>query len=338
MSRRTRLDKILARGFARLDDADLDGAELALAEARQIDPDDPDVIGLGGSIASLTGDVDAALAAFTRMAELIPDDAMPLINVGQVYLHSKDDPKTALVWADRGLELADDDEALTEGVLLRAECLVGLDRRADAREALGELASSVLDDFQLLPLAELWYDAEDVDRAIALAERATKVDELAADAYHALGFYQAERGAKAASASAWREARRLDLAAEPPPWSLSPEEFDRLAHAALEELPPRARELLGNTPILVEAVPSEELVDDGVDPRLLGLFSGPPLPEHSSVGGAPVLTTIHLFQRNLEAGAMDPEDLAAEIRITVLHETAHFFGLDEDEVDALGLG
>jgi predicted Zn-dependent protease with MMP-like domain len=340
MSRQNRLEQTLERGFLCLDDGDLEGAASALDKAQRIDRRHPDVIGLEGSIAACKGDGEAALAAFERLVAARPKDGMPLINVAMIHLHSRDDAKTALEYVDKGLELIDDEEGLVQGVMVKAEALIALGgepRLRDAREALGELATSVLDDREALSLAELWLDAGDAMRALELATRATHDPELAADAFHLIGAIHDERGERAARAAAWQEVRKLDLQVPPPPWAMTAPDFDRLAHAALEELPPRARELLGNTPILVEAVPSVELVDDGIDPRLLGLFSGPALPDHSSVGGGPELTTIHLFQRNLEQTAMDDEDLAEQIRITVLHETAHFFGLDEDELEALGL-
>ena len=90
-------------------------------------------------------------------------------------------------------------------------------------------------------------------------------------------------------------------------------------------------------PILLDELPSAELVAEGVDPRILGLFSGTPFPETSAVGGGPELTTIHLFWRNLEQASDSAEHLAEEIRITVLHETAHFFGLDDDDLAERGL-
>jgi predicted Zn-dependent protease with MMP-like domain len=50
------------------------------------------------------------------------------------------------------------------------------------------------------------------------------------------------------------------------------------------------------------------------------------------------VTTILLFKTNLERYAQDAEHLAEEIRITVLHETAHYFGLDDDDLEEIGLG
>jgi predicted Zn-dependent protease with MMP-like domain len=339
-SRQARLDQLVAKGFACLDDGDLDGAAAALERARGIDRDHADVIGLGASLAAAEGDVDGAIATFLELAARDPDDAMPLINAASLHLHSRLDPAAALAIIDRALDLVDDEDGLIDAVLTRARALIelgGAARLTEARATLGELATSVIEGDLALDLAELWLDAGDRDQALALATRATRDPALAADAYHLIGTIHDDRGDAAARTAAWREARRLDLAAPAPAWSLSHDEFDALAHAALAELPERARELLGNCPVLVEPAPSDELVGDGVDPRLLGLFSGTALPDVASVGGAPALTTIHLFQKNLEASALDADDLAEQIRITVLHETAHFFGLDEDDLEAIGL-
>jgi predicted Zn-dependent protease with MMP-like domain len=115
-------------------------------------------------------------------------------------------------------------------------------------------------------------------------------------------------------------------------------EFEAIAEAALRELPAEVRDRLANVPILVEDLPSEALIREGTDPRLLGLFSGVPLPDKTHEGQIPALDTIHLFQRNLERAARGRDHLAEEIRITVLHETAHYFGLDDDDLHRLGLG
>ncbi len=92
-------------------------------------------------------------------------------------------------------------------------------------------------------------------------------------------------------------------------------------------------------PILVEDFPSEHLVREGLDPRLLGLFTGTPLPSKSVLEGQPHSPdSAVLFLRNLEAACATREELEEEIRITILHETAHFFGLDDEDLDAIGLG
>ena len=339
-SRRDRLAAQVDKGFALLDDGDVDGATAALHRAQGIDRKDPDVRALEASVADAGDDPDRAIALFEELAAEDADAAMPLINAARVHLVSRTDPAAALAVIERALERVDEEPDLIEAITIKADALIALGgkaRLAEARETLAELASSVIDEPLALSLAELWLDAGDPDRALALATSATRDADTAADAYHLIGGIHDDRGRGAERTAAWREVRRLDLAAPAPPWTLTHDAFDALAHAAFAELPARARELLGNCPILVEAMPSDDLIADGIDPRLLGLFSGTALPHEQSVGGAPSVTTIHLFQKNLEAAALDADDLAEQIRITVLHETAHFFGLDEDDLAAIGL-
>ena len=103
----------------------------------------------------------------------------------------------------------------------------------------------------------------------------------------------------------------------------------------LAELPEEIRTRLEKVPILIDTAASEELFADGLDPRALGLFQGTAMPDAGSA--APAVTTILLFKRSLERFATDEDHLAEEIRITVLHETAHYFGLDEEDLEKLGL-
>ena len=111
-----------------------------------------------------------------------------------------------------------------------------------------------------------------------------------------------------------------------------------IAEAALEELPERARQLLRDVPIVIADQPAEADVDAGVDPRALGLFNGTAYPDASHLGGQPGLTQILIFRRNLERMAAGDEELREEIRATLLHETGHFFGMDDEELEGIGLG
>jgi predicted Zn-dependent protease with MMP-like domain len=90
-------------------------------------------------------------------------------------------------------------------------------------------------------------------------------------------------------------------------------------------------------PILVADLPARDEVEKGLDPRLLGLFAGLAYPDASSLGGQPQLTQILLFRKNLERVARDENDLREQIRITLLHETGHFFGMSEDDLADVGL-
>ena len=95
--------------------------------------------------------------------------------------------------------------------------------------------------------------------------------------------------------------------------------FEEHVRRALDELPPRLAKALENVAVVVE----EEATGD---PDLFGLWeSAEYLPDK-----------ITIFRKPLVESFPDPRDLEEEIRITVLHELAHYFGIDEDRLDELG--
>ena len=111
-----------------------------------------------------------------------------------------------------------------------------------------------------------------------------------------------------------------------------------IAEQALAELPERARQLLRDVPIVIAEQPAEADVDAGVDPRSLGLFNGTAYPDGSHLGGQPGLTQILIFRRNLERVAASDDELREEIRTTLIHETGHFFGMSDEDLEGVGLG
>ena len=104
--------------------------------------------------------------------------------------------------------------------------------------------------------------------------------------------------------------------------------FEDQVRAALDELPPHIAQALENIAVVVE----DENADD---PDLLGLYHGVPLPERGDMAGA-LPDKISIYKIPLEESFADPAELREEIRITVLHELAHYFGLDENRIAELG--
>ncbi|HEX2111630.1 MAG TPA: metallopeptidase family protein [Gaiellaceae bacterium] len=107
--------------------------------------------------------------------------------------------------------------------------------------------------------------------------------------------------------------------------------FEEHVQRAVESLPPDLRGAMSNVEIVVEDENPE-------DPDLLGLYLGIPLVDRTSSGYQGVLPDkIAIYRRPLvEEFGDDPELLEEEIRITVLHEIAHHFGIDEDRLEELG--
>jgi predicted Zn-dependent protease with MMP-like domain len=105
-------------------------------------------------------------------------------------------------------------------------------------------------------------------------------------------------------------------------------DFEQQVEAALQDLPPELAAALENVAIVVE----EENPDDH---DLYGWYDGLG-PGRDHTGALP--DRIVLYRRPLEDAFPDPTELRREIRVTVLHEIGHFFGLDEDRISELGYG
>jgi predicted Zn-dependent protease with MMP-like domain len=104
--------------------------------------------------------------------------------------------------------------------------------------------------------------------------------------------------------------------------------FQDVVARALASLPPELRQAIRNIEITIEDEHPE-------DPDLFGLYEGVPLPDRGDWAGS-VPDRIRIFRLPLVESFPDPAELEAEIRITVLHELGHYFGLDEDRLDELG--
>ena len=337
MSRAERMLQDVERGFVALEEGRVEDALAALERARRVDRKNADVVLLGAAVADAEGDGENALAQYRTLVELRPDDPMPRICIARLELRDLGDPDAALDTLEQAFEFIDDEADLIEAIYIKSEALLARDEPAAARETLAELASSVIDDAELaLDLAELALAAEDPAAAIKWIEASRAADpEIEADALHLLGRVHELGDDRAAMIEAWKKVRALDLAAPAGEISTTEDDIERITLATLAELPENVRAILEKVPILIADAPSDDNVNDGTDPRSLGQFAGVPMPEDGET--EPVVTNIHLYKRNLERFAHDEEHLAEEIRITVLHETAHYFGLDEDDLEALGL-
>ncbi len=104
--------------------------------------------------------------------------------------------------------------------------------------------------------------------------------------------------------------------------------FEEHVQAALDDLPEEIAAALENVAVVVE----DENADE---PTLFGWYDGLG-PGRDHAGALP--DQIVIYRRPLERAFPDPEELEREIRVTVLHEVGHFFGLDEDRIDELGYG
>ncbi len=110
--------------------------------------------------------------------------------------------------------------------------------------------------------------------------------------------------------------------------------FEKLVDEAVDSLPDRFFAYLENVVIAVEDRPDPELLEDLGADELLGIYLGVPLTERH-VDGAYMPDQILLFRKPLLRFCQDFEELREQIRITVVHEVGHFFGLNEEEIVAI---
>ncbi len=116
-------------------------------------------------------------------------------------------------------------------------------------------------------------------------------------------------------------------------------EFEKLVAQAVESLPEHFLERLDNVDVVVEDKPTEEdLVLAGIEPggTLFGLYHGVPQSQRGSWYGNILPDRIVVYQRPIEAVARDRREIRKEIRITLMHEIGHHFGLAEDELAEAG--
>ncbi|MFT4010914.1 MAG: metallopeptidase family protein [Nocardioidaceae bacterium] len=111
---------------------------------------------------------------------------------------------------------------------------------------------------------------------------------------------------------------------------MSRERFEELVSDALDTIPPELTAMIDNVVVLVQDEPPAE------DPDLLGVYDGIALPERDS-GYAMVLPDrITIFRNPTLAMCETETDVVREVGITVIHEVAHHFGIDDERLHELG--
>jgi predicted Zn-dependent protease with MMP-like domain len=117
---------------------------------------------------------------------------------------------------------------------------------------------------------------------------------------------------------------------------MTTEEFEGFARKVIEGLPPEFRNSLDNLVVLVKDAPTRTQ-ERRFGPGLYGLYEGVPLPDRGQAYNGALPDKITLFKANLEAGVKTRRGVAARLRHTLMHELAHYFGMDDDELLEKGL-
>lgn len=116
-------------------------------------------------------------------------------------------------------------------------------------------------------------------------------------------------------------------------------QFERLVERALASLPASFRQHLENVEIVIRDRPDPELLEGmGIpqDETLFGLYQGTPLTERDSTVEPRLPDQILIFQEPIEEACVGRAEIEEEVCRTVIHEVAHFFGIDEERLRELG--
>ncbi|WP_039794231.1 metallopeptidase family protein [Nocardia araoensis] len=115
------------------------------------------------------------------------------------------------------------------------------------------------------------------------------------------------------------------------PVTMSDDRFEKLVGDALDLIPPELTRAIDNVVVLIEPRNPE-------DPHLLGLYHGIALTERDSHYGGALPDTVTIYREAILEHCGDEAEVVEEVAITVIHEIAHYFGIDEDRLHQLGWG
>jgi predicted Zn-dependent protease with MMP-like domain len=333
--------EVLERAWDLLEAGDEPGARRLAERLYGDDPGHPDVIFLQAACCRQVGAMKDALKLLEQAAQADMNWAAPEIWTAEILAEDPERLGQALQHATAALDRAEEEEEFLQAVALKAGLEIDLGKPVAARKTLAELpplqAGAALPAALALDFAHLFLEVGDVDEAAQRFQTVADADGRDADAWHGLGLCAEARNDEAGKRQAWLRVIALDAEAPMAAPLLSEAQVAEVADAAIGELPQRARELIAHVPILIVDLPAREEVDKGLDPRLLGMFAGSPYSDASVMGGQPELTQILLFRKNLERAVHSAEELGEQIRITLLHETGHFFGMSEEDLAEVGL-
>jgi predicted Zn-dependent protease with MMP-like domain len=326
-----------------------------LDEALRVHPDGAEAHNGRGEILWDDGRIDEALIEFDRATLADGKFTAAHLNRIELLIEELGEFKTAVRLADELLsgrpELPRPDRTLqAEVYYLKSKALFYRDdlegalflvRRA--AKAGGELGLYCAFEGQVLfELGQFLESKRVLERGVAIDPDSAHTLYHLALVLERLEDEGEEAGAPAvgleSAAEAFSRANSLEPHQFPLPVVLEEAAFVRAVDESIANLPRSIREQVEGVSIQIEDFPTLELVrGERISPQTVGLFMGVPRTEAVSTDQPLDLDRILLFKRNLEKICRDEEDLIEQIQITVRHEVGHYLGLDEDDLERLGL-
>ncbi len=287
---------------------------------------------------------EEALCDFTRAAEIDAEYFPAHLNRIEILIEEFQQFEKALELSDELLRRSLDSGTEAEVYYLKAKALFYLDDLEGAlfllkRAIKAHAEVGIYRGFE----GQILFELGQFDAARRSLERAHGLEPECAHSVYHFALVSEHLGLREEAERLFGEAANLAPEMYPLPVRMDDDVFEAAAESALSELPEEIRKYTRNCPLIIEDLPDSELVREyNLSPQILGLFLGVPI---TASGSNPLQATalkvdvdkILLFKRNLEKVAGTREELVEQIAVTVKHEIGHCLGLDEEEIERLGL-
>jgi tetratricopeptide (TPR) repeat protein len=318
----------LDRGWDLVQRGDPRGAELSARRALELDSQSPEAHNLLGYVSALKGEFEEAIESYRQAIALDDTYLEAMLNAAEVYIHPLAEFDEAIAMCDLALDLAETDDEVVDGLLLKFDALLGKGELEGARAVCERFPSGPFENpNHLFLVGRAYHEVGDISRAFPLIEESVKRNPKNAEAWYYLGLVRDERGDAGAATSAFLRSRELDLEVPPPPWSLSRETFEVAARRAIDTLPESLRVYVREGEVYAADVPGVEVVVDGVDPRALLLLDGINTEDKS----LPLTARVFVYQRNVERLSGSVDQVESEIGAALEREiTATFLDPEPD--------
>jgi tetratricopeptide (TPR) repeat protein len=318
----------LDRGWDLVQRGDPRGAELSARRALELDSQSPEAHNLLGYVSALKGEFEDAIESYRQAIALDDTYLEAMLNAAEVYIHPLAEFDEAIAMCDLALELAETDDEVVDGLLLKFDALLGKGEIAGARAVCERFPSGPFENpNHLFLVGRAYHEGGEIPRAFPLSEEAVKRNPKNAEAWYYLGLVRDERGDAAAATVAFLRSRELDLDVPPPSWSLSRDTFEMAARRVMDSLPESLRVYVREGEVYAADVPGVEVVVDGVDPRALLLLDGINTEDKT----LPLTAHVFVYQRNVERLSGSVDQVESEIAAALEREiTATFLDPEPD--------
>ena len=315
-----------------------------LEEALRAQPGGAEAHNGRGEILWDEGRIEEALFEFDRAIETDRKFTAAHMNRAELLIEEVGEFESALRQCD-GLLAGRDEMPRLDRVLqaeihyLKSKALFYLDDLEGAAFLVRRASHSIGDQPVYFAFeGQILFELGRYDEARRVLERAVAMDPDAPHSIYHLALVVERLGDATEPQPLFERAHSLDPAHYPLPAEMSDEVFDGSVQEALENLPRSIREYIDPVQVLIEDWPSRDLVlGEKVSPQILGLFIGTPRTGTSAWHQPDDIDRVIIFKKNLEKVCRTAEDLIDQVQITVRHEVGHYLGLDEDDMERLGL-